>query len=97
MIVVLLGFALRLWSWLALDRAGLSEDQKLRVQRPPRYSESGPYQIVQHPAYWGSMLVISGAGMMGWGWQGMLLALPAWPFFASRIAEENRLRTQPWP
>lgn len=87
-----LGLGLRLWALRSLQGAGMTSQQILSIERPARFIETGPYRFLQHPAYVGSLLVIAGGGGLALGPAGFVLALPAWPFFASRIHEENRLR-----
>ena len=83
---------LRWWALNELLKSGISEESIWEPQRQPVYIESGPYRWLRHPAYLGSMLSLSGFGISALGWGGVVLALPAWPFFALRIYQENELR-----
>jgi protein-S-isoprenylcysteine O-methyltransferase len=91
-----LGLALRAWSWWALSRAGLPREAFFTVQQPPDWTTNGPYRFLRHPAYLGSMLILSGIGMQVLGPPGLVLSAPAWPFFALRIHQENQLRGTGW-
>ena len=86
------GLGLRLWALRVLLRAGLSEHQILSPARPATYTDKGPYLFLDHPAYWGSLIFLAGVGVACLGPLGFVLFLPAWPFFKSRMVEEDRLR-----
>jgi len=92
--LLLMGLGLRLWSLRTLLQEGVSEESIWMPEKQKTYTDRGPYRFLSHPAYVGSMLAISGAGVAALGWCGAVLALPAWPFFALRIHQENKLR---WP
>lgn len=87
------GMGLRAWALHTLRHAaGLTWNSILSISRPPHYTTLGPYRWLRHPAYLGSMLAIAGVGALTLGWAGIILVLPAWPFFAKRMYEEDRLR-----
>jgi len=92
--LIWLGLSLRWWALRELLVAGVSEESIWVPERQKLYVETGPYRFLNHPAYVGSLMSISGFGMAALGWGGMVLSLPAWPFFAMRIHQENSLR---WP
>lgn len=94
--LVVVGLMLRWWSWHVLRRVGLSYNGMMEPVRPTSYTNAGPYRVMRHPAYVGSMLVLSGLGIVWLGWGGWVLCLPAWPLFALRIHQENQLRGDGW-
>lgn len=96
LVMLLGGLGLRAWALKTLLAAGLTHAEILEVALPKTYTADGPYRWLDHPAYVGSLLVIAGAGVMALGPGGAVLALAAWPFFASRIHGENRLRGCGW-
>ena len=95
-VLAVVGLVLRWWAYRTLTEAGLPYSGFMEPQRPTEYTEEGPYRWVRHPAYVGSLLLIAGVGIVGLGWGGAVLALPAWPLFALRIHQENRLRGDGW-
>ncbi len=92
LILFAIGAWLRIWALRRLRRAGLTEDDIAFVRRPPIYVTGGPYSYVRHPCYIGALLCFAGLGMVGLGWAGFLLALPAVPFYEWRIRQEAWLR-----
>jgi len=85
------GLAIRVWCVYLLARV-LDLKELGQTRRPDEYITHGPYAVVKHPAYWGSMMMISGLGMVVMGWMGVVLSLPAIPYFTGRAQSENRLR-----
>lgn len=91
--LVFFGLLLRAWSMLHLSRAGIFGDRFYGCAIPPNgYTAHGPYRLLEHPAYAGSMMVFMGIGVLALGWGGLVLAVPAWPFFVDRAKAEGRLR-----
>ena len=86
------GVLLRVWAISELKAVGVTMEQFFIPARPERYTDRGPYRLMKHPAYVGTFLFLSGAGLAALGWGGVTLALPAWPFFALRIYQENQCR-----
>jgi protein-S-isoprenylcysteine O-methyltransferase Ste14 len=89
LLLVWIGFSMRTWALATLLREGISEEDIAVPKQPKQWTTKGPYRWMRHPAYWGSLCVLSGAGIGFLGWGGFVLALPAWPFFAARMAEEK--------
>ena len=89
--VMILGSVLRVLAGLELKRAGLSLQEMSFIKRPPRIAQEGVYRYLRHPAYLGSLLIITGAGLACLGWGGAVLCLPAWPFFRDRELREERI------
>lgn len=88
------GLVLRAWALRALLAAGLSEHQILSPARPATYTDDGPYLFLDHPAYWGSLMILTGLGIAGFGWWGVLFGVTGWPFFKSRMVEEDWIRAK---
>jgi protein-S-isoprenylcysteine O-methyltransferase Ste14 len=89
-LLYLAGGCLREWARRHLARhAGLFD--VLHVTMPTRRVRSGPYKRLPHPMYLGSLMQFAGAGMVGLGWGGVVLFLPAVPFYGDRIIRENLL------
>jgi protein-S-isoprenylcysteine O-methyltransferase Ste14 len=61
------------------------------IEVPRRYVTDGIYQL-RHPAYLGNLISIAGIGIAVFGWSGMVLVVPALPFYADRILREERIR-----
>ncbi len=89
------GLALRAWSMRTL---GAAYTRTLRTEQEQRVVEAGPYRLVRHPGYAGSLLTWTGfalasrnvptatlvAGLLGWAYQ-------------RRIAAEERLLERDLP
>jgi protein-S-isoprenylcysteine O-methyltransferase Ste14 len=89
------GLALRAWSMHSL---GAAYTRTLRTEQEQRVVEAGPYRMVRHPGYAGSLLTWTGfalasrnvpttalvAGVLGWAYQ-------------RRIAAEERLLRRDLP
>ena len=93
--LVMAGLALRRWAINHLIAAGIDTMVLLATASWPRlgYTDSGPYRFLRHPAYVGSGLIFSGAGLLCWGeWAGAGLVFAAWPHYAQRIVLEDDMR-----
>lgn len=88
------GLSMRSFAKLALRRAGVTDDQFFFLLGVERYTHESPYNLLPHPCYTGSLLMIAGIGVMLFGLQGVALALPAWPFYADRIGWERKMRSE---
>lgn len=91
-ILVTLGAIVRTWALLELRAIGMKPEDAGVLIRPPRYTDGGPYGWIRHPAYLGSELMIAGVGVAALGWAGVVLVLPAIPFFQRSVYEEERIR-----
>jgi len=90
--LVAAGSLLRLTAHRALREAGVTDEQFFFQIPPNRYTDEGPYAWSHHPAYFGSLLIYSGAGMLCLGWGGIVIGFATWPFYEDRIRYENKLR-----
>jgi protein-S-isoprenylcysteine O-methyltransferase Ste14 len=73
LIVMVLGVALRLWSFRTLGRFFTFTVQTSRDQP---VIASGPYRVIRHPGYAGLLLIIAGIGLTVDNW-GSFVALTA--------------------
>lgn len=94
LLLVAVGLALRSWSMATLYKVGIGTLEFSDIIKPLSYTYKGPYRFMRHPAYLGSMMVLAGLGVLALGLQGAVIAVAAWPFYASRIYAENQLRGQ---
>jgi protein-S-isoprenylcysteine O-methyltransferase Ste14 len=90
------GFALRAWSLAHLKKVGIETVPELSTTSiPPHgYTDQGPYEVANHPAYIGSVMSFLGLGWLIFAafWPGVLVAWVSVPHFIHRAAEEDRLR-----
>ncbi len=87
-----LGVSLRIAGIRELRKAGVTDQQFFFVLPADRYTNSGPFKWTEHPCYLGSLMMCSAVGMMALGWGGVVLSLPAWPFYEDRIRVERQQR-----
>lgn len=66
-VLIALGLMMRLWAALS------NPDFSLLVKTPKAVATKGPYAYVRHPAYVGSLLVLSGLGLTLTSWQNVVL------------------------
>lgn len=88
-ILFVLGMSLRFWAMFHLRRAGVLDCE--RIQIPTFRVKSGPYRLCGHPMYLGSVMVLSGVGMIGLGWGGIVLGYTAVPVLRIRALSEDDL------
>jgi protein-S-isoprenylcysteine O-methyltransferase len=87
--VLAIGLAVRAWGMTTL---GAAYTRTLRTTGGQRLVESGPYRLVRHPGYSGSLLVWTGYSLGLGSWlalivtAGLLLGVYSW-----RIAAEERM------
>src|SRR4030095_11857418 len=92
LVLVMMGTALRAWALYELERVGIGRNALVGVSIPNEWTTRGPYTVVRHPVYWGSLLVIAGAGVVALGYGGAVLAFAAWPYYQERMRAEDELR-----
>ena len=63
--IIVLGIALRAWSTRVLGRF---YTRTLLITHDHRVVQEGPYKLVRHPGYTGSLLVWVGAGLAASNW-----------------------------
>lgn len=91
--LIVLGFALRVWACTYLYLVGVVGDTFNALVPPPKgYTNRGPYRLMKHPAYLGTIMIQSGIGVLALGWGGLALSVPSWPFFNDRSKAEERIR-----
>jgi protein-S-isoprenylcysteine O-methyltransferase Ste14 len=89
------GLALRAWSMATLDAA---YSRTLRVEDQQTVIDAGPYRIVRHPGYLGSILVWSGFALTSRNLMSVLgVCLPLATAYARRIQVEEALLRRDLP
>lgn len=86
-VVLCLGVAVRQWSHLTLGRF---HQAVVTIQRDHEVVASGPYRLVRHPMYAGSVLAFLGVGLALGTWPGLgLVVLGTLPAMVRRIRVEE--------
>jgi protein-S-isoprenylcysteine O-methyltransferase len=87
--VLVIGLGLRAWSMIVL---GGSYRRRLVVTERQALIRNGPYRIIRHPGYAGTLLVWIGFGLGAGSWAGALLtAVSLGIAYGYRILEEERM------
>jgi protein-S-isoprenylcysteine O-methyltransferase len=82
------GMALRIWAILVLGRFFRTT---VFVQAEHKLVETGPYRLLRHPSYTGTLLSLLGIGLALGNWIAVaLLTLGPLPAYSYRIAVEER-------
>lgn len=91
-VFMLAGVALRLWSFHVLGRNFSSE---VSIDSGQELVKDGPYKLIRHPAYTGSLLTLAFLGLAFHSWiASCLILLMLLPCFLYRIyIGENALKT----
>jgi protein-S-isoprenylcysteine O-methyltransferase Ste14 len=91
--VMAVGIAFRQWAILVLGRFFSTT---VRIVSGQKIVSSGPYRVVRHPSYTGSLLTIFGLGLASRTWGGTLIILILFGLaFNYRInVEEKALKTE---
>jgi protein-S-isoprenylcysteine O-methyltransferase Ste14 len=71
-VLVLCGIALRVWANLTLGRF---YTRTLRVLEDHALVQRGPYRLIRHPGYLGTIVMWAGAGLAAANWAAILLVL----------------------
>lgn len=88
-LVMLGGFALRVWSNRVL---GEFYTRTLRTVEQQRLIQQGPYGVLRHPGYLGSLLMWAGAGLATFNWLAVVLIVPLFlAAYGFRIGAEERM------
>ena len=93
LVMIWVGMAFRLWAILTLGRFFRTS---VLMHDDHRLITSGPYHVLRHPSYTGSLVTLAGAGLAMGNWLSVLIAimLPL-PAFVRRIrVEEQALATR---
>ncbi len=89
LLVMLLGLGLRVWSMRVL---GAYYSRTLRVTTEQVIVTQGPYRILRHPGYLGTMLVWIGSGLSLGNWiAALLIALLMLAVYGYRIRSEEAM------
>jgi protein-S-isoprenylcysteine O-methyltransferase Ste14 len=88
LVVISLASAFRTWAIVTL---GQFFNVMVTIQEDHRIVERGPYRLVRHPAYLGSILATTGFGLTEGDWVSVaVISLGALLAFAMRIRVEER-------
>lgn len=91
-VVMLVGFAVRVWAALSLGRY---YTRTLRTAAGQPLVESGPYGLVRHPGYAGDLVMWLGFGLAsGNGLVLGLVEVAMWLVYARRITAEETMLTR---
>ena len=89
LIVMLSGLGLRIWSMRVL---GTYYSRTLRVTAEQDIITQGPYRVLRHPGYLGTMLVWIGSGLALGNWlAAVLIALLMFGVYGYRIRSEEAM------
>jgi protein-S-isoprenylcysteine O-methyltransferase Ste14 len=88
-VIMLLGMVVREWAIVTL-RSYFSDH--VRVLKDHKVIDKGPYRLIRHPAYSGSMLTIAGLGIALGSWAGVLVIIVLSSIaYAYRISVEEKV------
>ena len=86
--VMLCGVALR---WYSVRTLGRFFSRSVAIQEHHEVVTTGPYRIVRHPSYTGTMLTLIGIGLVADNWLSLLLVTAGgFAAYAYRVAREER-------
>lgn len=95
--LVLLSAGMFFVSWTLQTNRFASSAVRVQTERSHTVVEHGPYAMVRHPMYLGTILVCFGSGaMLGSGWAVVML-LPIIPLFIRRTLFEDRMLLRELP
>lgn len=91
--LIVAGIVLRQWAILVLGRFFSTT---VRVISGHRIVTNGPYRVIRHPAYTGSLLTVVGIGLAARTWAGTLItvALFGLAYYYRIGVEESALKTE---
>ncbi len=90
--IMLLGLALRVWAASVL---GAFYTRTLRTIKEQRVVQAGPYRMIRHPGYLGTMLMWTGAGLAVLNWLVLMIILVSTVMaYVYRIRSEEALLSQ---
>jgi protein-S-isoprenylcysteine O-methyltransferase Ste14 len=69
-LLILAGFALRLWAILHLGKLFTVD---VGIQKEHRVVQDGPYRLVRHPSYSGAMIAMTGVACLTFNWLGFIV------------------------
>lgn len=101
--MILVGVGIRIWCFRELTKVGINTWLELAIAaKPTRYTTAGLYSwpwarpmLLRHPMYAGSLMIVAGVGVLGFGeWAGATIVFAAYPHYVRRIVLEEVLRAQ---
>ncbi len=87
---LLLSLGLALFSWAMITNAYFSTAVRIQSERGHAVCSSGPYRVVRHPGYVGSILQCLGAPLLLGSWWALIPGLLAALCVVARTALEDR-------
>lgn len=82
------GVALRIW---AIRHLGRFFTVAVGIQHGHQVIQDGPYRLVRHPSYSGSLLALTGVGILTFNWLGLILIVVCTLLaYALRISVEEK-------
>jgi protein-S-isoprenylcysteine O-methyltransferase len=82
------GVALRIW---AIRHLGRFFTVDVGIQQGHQVIQDGPYRLVRHPSYTGSLLALVGVAILTFNWLGLILiSTCTWLAYAVRIPVEEK-------
>jgi protein-S-isoprenylcysteine O-methyltransferase len=82
------GIGLRIW---AIRHLGRFFTVAVGIQEDHRVIDDGPYRLVRHPSYTGSLVALTGVGLLTFNWLGLLLIVSCTLLaYALRVAVEEK-------
>lgn len=88
-VAVIAGFVMVAWTQLTNPYA--SSAVRIQHERAHRVISHGPYALVRHPMYLGTVLAFPAAGLALGSWWSALVLLPVLPIFVRRTLIEDRM------
>ena len=92
-LLVLLGYGLVFWVF----RANSYASRVIEVAQGQQVIDSGPYAIIRHPMYIGSIVLYIFSPLALGSWWAMIPALPIIPILVLRILNEEKLLVKDLP
>ena len=88
-LLILAGFALRLWAILHLGKLFTVD---VGIQKEHRVVQDGPYRLVRHPSYSGAMIAMTGVACLTFNWLGFIVIVGGClAAYMIRISVEERV------
>ena len=88
-LLIVVGFAFRLWAILHLGKFFTVD---VKIQSEHRVVQDGPYRFVRHPSYSAAMIAMAGIGCLTFNWLGFIaIVASCLAAFMIRISVEEKV------